>query len=352
MDPFRHQNVATFYSTHLQEKLTYWWVRRPCCTGGLEFHRLGLCIIDEQHKFGVGQRVALRSGGVDPHYLVMSATPIPRSIAVTIFGDVDLSTLREKPPGRREVNTYLGKDGWKDRWWSFVREKLNEGRQCFVVAPRVETPTGREDEANEDVASVEQVFEQLCNGPLANYRVGLLHGRMPNERKQAVMKSFAEGRTQVLVSTTVIEVGIDVPNATVMTILGAQRFGLAQLHQLRGRVARGNHAGHVCVFTDGEQSPDENARLKIFEQTADGFELAEADFKIRGPGDVLGKRQSGMPPMRIADIVRDIDVLVVARTMAQTMIDEDPDLSADNFAGLRKQVLTRYGKRLNLGDAV
>ncbi|MDC0288609.1 ATP-dependent DNA helicase RecG [Rubripirellula sp.] len=317
--------------------------------GGIDFKSLGLCVIDEQHKFGVAQRVALRSGGIDPHYLVMSATPIPRSVAMTLFGDVELSTLREKPPGRGKISTYLAHDGWKDRWWTFVRERLDEGRQVFVVAPRVSIPTN-EGEAGEDVASVEAVFEDLCNGALADYRLGLLHGRMHPEEKQSIMEAFAAGKIQVLVSTTVIEVGINVPNATVMTILGAQRFGLAQLHQLRGRVARGGHEGHVGVFTDGDTSPEDNERLQVFEQTDDGFELAEADFRLRGPGDMLGRQQSGLPPMRIADLIRDQDVLIAARAMAQSLIDADPDLSGDGMSELRSQVLRRYGKRLNLGD--
>jgi ATP-dependent DNA helicase RecG len=318
--------------------------------GGIEFKSLGLCVIDEQHKFGVTQRVALRSGGVDPHYLVMSATPIPRSVAMTIFGDVDLSTLRESPPGRGTVHTYLAHDGWKERWWGFVRQQISEGRQVFVVAPRVANVDPGEDNEKEDIASVEAVFEELCNGTLSDYRVGLLHGRLPDEEKQSIMQSFATGRLQVLVSTTVIEVGIDVPNATVMTILGAQRFGLAQLHQLRGRVSRGPHASHVCVFTDGDQPPEENERLRVFEQCADGFELAEADFRMRGPGDIFGQQQSGLPPMRIADLCRDSEILVVARTMAQSMVDEDPQLEAEELAELRGQVLRRYGKRLDLGD--
>ena len=317
--------------------------------GGIDFKNLGLVVIDEQHKFGVAQRVALRSGGVDPHYLVMSATPIPRSISMTLFGDVELSTLREKPPGRGKVNTYLAHDGWKDRWWSFVRARMDEGRQVFVVAPRVSMPSGN-DESGEDVSSVEAVFEDLCNGALADYRVGLLHGRMHPEEKQSIMDAFSSGRMQALVSTTVIEVGIDVPNATVMTILGAQRFGLAQLHQLRGRVARGCHEGHVGVFTDGDDSPEENERLQVFEQTEDGFELAEADFRMRGPGDMLGRQQSGMPPMRIADLIRDQEILVAARTVAQSMIDEDPELSGEGLNELRRQVMRRYGKRMNLGD--
>ncbi|WP_182864882.1 ATP-dependent DNA helicase RecG [Stieleria mannarensis] len=323
---------------------------------GIEFRSLGLCVIDEQHKFGVRQRVQLRSGGVDPHYLVMSATPIPRSVAMTMFGDVDLTTLREKPPGRGGVNTYLGRDQWRQRWWTFVKKQLDEGRQAFVVAPRVSAQVtatqGDAEEATteEDVSSVESVYRELCSGELAGYQVGLLHGRLSSDEKRAVMEAFADGETDVLVSTTVIEVGIDVPNATVMTILGAQRFGLAQLHQLRGRVSRGTHAGHVCVFTDGEQSPEEFERLKVFEDTSDGFELAEADFKMRGPGDVFGARQSGLPPMRIADVMNDIDVLQVAREIAQATIDEDPELSDPKWQPLKKQLMRRYGKRLDLGD--
>jgi ATP-dependent DNA helicase RecG len=328
--------------------------------GGIEFKRLGLCVIDEQHKFGVAQRVALRSGGVDPHYLVMSATPIPRSLAMTLFGDVELSVLRDKPPGRNKVNTYLAHDGWKDRWWDFTRKQLEEGRQAFVVAPRVADPrasappvdreTAGEADDVEDVASVEAVYDDLHDHALAGFRVGLLHGRMSSDEKQSIMQSFVSGRLQVLVTTTVIEVGIDVPNATVMTILGAQRFGLAQLHQLRGRVSRGIHAGHVCVFTDGESSPEEHERLRIFAESDDGFELAEADFRLRGPGDLLGRKQSGLPPLRIADISRDVEILAVARAMAQELIDQDPELATQPFAELRQQVLRRYGRRLDLGD--
>ncbi len=326
----------------------------------IEFHSLGLCVIDEQHKFGVRQRVQLRSGGVDPHYLVMSATPIPRSVAMTQFGDVDLSTLREKPAGRGEVHTYLARDKWRDRWWEFVRERIAAGRQGYVVAPRVGDDVGSADgslaeqdlmgEEVEDVTSVSRTFERLRDDVFPEHRVELLHGRMKAEVKQEVMRRFADGEIDVLVSTTVIEVGVDVANATVMTILGGNRFGLAQLHQLRGRISRGTHAAHVCVFTDGERSPEESERLKVFEQTSDGFELAEADFRLRGPGDLLGKKQSGLAPLRIADLNRDIKILQVARAMAQELIDEDPEMEEPELASLRDQVLRRYGEILDLGD--
>ena len=270
---------------------------------------------------------------------------------MTLFGDVELSTLREKPPGRGTINTYLAHDGWKDRWWTFVKKQLSEGRQAYVVAPRVQsTEPEDEDDTTEDVSSVMIIFQRLSTGALADFNVALLHGSMPPDEKKFVMQEFARGKIQVLVSTTVIEVGIDVSNATVMTIFGAQRFGLAQLHQLRGRVSRGDHAGHVCVFTDGEKSPEESERLKVFEQTHDGFELAEADFRMRGPGDLLGRKQSGLPPMRIANLQEDIQILGAARELAQIMIDEDPELAAPELAELKAQVMRRYGKRLDLGD--
>ena len=327
--------------------------------GEIAFAKLGLCVIDEQHKFGVEQRHALRRGGIDPHCLVLSATPIPRTMTMTMFGDLDVSTLREKPPGRGQLHTYLSEDGWRDRWWKFVSQKLDEGRQAFVVAPRInaseplesdpatESPTC---ESPDDASSAVEIYEELRSGAMKNYRIDLLHGRMSTEEKNAAMQKFAQGRTQILVSTTVIEVGIDVPNATVMTIMGAERFGLAQLHQLRGRVARGSHPGHVCLFTDVKRSPDEIERLKILASTTDGFEIAEADFRLRGPGDLLGKRQSGMPAMMIADFVRDEIILLAAREISQELIDHDPELSRPTAQRLRAQVVKRYGAVFMLGD--
>jgi len=339
--------------------------------GEISFAKLGLCVIDEQHKFGVDQRRALRRGGIDPHSLVLTATPIPRTMTMTMFGDLDVSTLRQKPPDRGAVHTYLAVDGWRERWWRFVAQRLDEGRQAFVVTPRISSeknedpqaangsendpPADSSDDASEDatvedVSSAMATFQQLREGPLAGYRIDLLHGRMSTEEKTAAMERFAQGRTQVLVSTTVIEVGIDVPNATVMTILGAERFGLAQLHQLRGRVSRGVHDGHVCLFTDRNDTPDENDRLKTLSETNDGFEIAEADFRLRGPGDLMGRRQSGMPPMMIADLTRDEAILSIAREMAQEIIDADADLSEPAMSKLKAQVMRRYGDVLSLGD--
>lgn len=317
---------------------------------GIELPNLGLVVIDEQHKFGVNQRARLRGDGINPHYLVLSATPIPRTVAMTMFGDLEVSVLREKPPGRGVVKTYLAKDGWRERWWQFVAARLDEGRQAYVVAPLVAEGAEAQAGRGEDISSAEATFERLTRGPFANYRVGLLHGRMSAEEKNDVMQRFAEGRLQMLVSTTVIEVGIDVPNATVMTILGAERFGLAQLHQLRGRVSRGKHVGHVGVFTDGTSSPDENARLQVLAETHDGFELAEADFRMRGPGDLLGTKQSGLPPLLIADPLRDLDVLIEARELARELIEEDPLLEMPGYERLKHQLARRYGAVLDLGD--
>jgi ATP-dependent DNA helicase RecG len=341
--------------------------------GGIQLPRLGLVVIDEQHKFGVNQRAHLRGDGLDPHYLVLSATPIPRTVAMTMFGDLDLSTLKEKPPGRGVVKTYLAKDGWRERWWRFVADRLDEGRQAFVVTPLVTSggdgagsdtvggdtvggdtvggdASASDDVVQEDPSSAESVYEELRSGALKDYRIGLLHGRMSPDQKAETMQRFAEGRIQVLVATTVIEVGIDVPNASVMTILGAERFGLAQLHQLRGRISRGKHTGHIGVFIDGPGSPEENERLQVLAETDDGFALAEADFRLRGPGDLLGTRQSGMPPLKIANPARDAHILAEARELAQSIIDEDPQLESPEFDKLKQQVLRRYGKVLNLGD--
>jgi ATP-dependent DNA helicase RecG len=337
--------------------------------GQVKLPKLGLVVIDEQHKFGVRERAALRGGGFDPHYLVLSATPIPRTLAMTMLADLDVTTLREKPPGRGKLHTYLAKDGWRERWWQFVAQRLAEGRQAFVVAPQIgnsvvpgellsgnqptgEAPAGDVEnrETDASVSTVQRIFQELKSGPLAEARVGLLHGRLPAEEKQEAIERFVQGRTQVLVSTTVIEVGIDVPNATVMTIFGAERFGLAQLHQLRGRVARGGHPGYVCLFTDREENPAEIERLRVFAETDDGFALAEADFRLRGPGNFFGVRQSGLPPLRIADLLQDQDECLIARQLALDLVEDDPDLNAADLQRLKKQMLRRYGNALQLGD--
>lgn len=309
----------------------------------VQFARLALVVIDEQHKFGVRQRARLKQAGPDPHYLVMSATPIPRTLTMTLFGDLDVSTMRDLPPGRQKVRTYLAGADRRARWWEFFRKKLQEGRQGYVVTPLVDESDRTPGE------SVEGTYERLTNGELAEFRVGLIHGRMRPEEKDAVMNRFRQGELQVLVTTAVIEVGVDVPNATLMTIESGQRFGLAQMHQLRGRITRGRYQGHCCVFAD-DPSPEALARLKAFVATSDGFELAEADFRLRGPGDLLGTQQHGLPPLRIADLLRDADLLEEARRDAQSLTAADPGLARTEHARLRRMMLARYGRVLELGD--
>jgi len=308
----------------------------------VEFARLGLVVIDEQHKFGVRQRATLR-GGLDPHYLVMTATPIPRTVSMSLFGDLDVSTLRQAPPGRQRVYTYLGDQNRRERWWEFFAKKLREGRQGFVITPLVE------ESALLPLASVEQAFEDLTNGVLDAFRLDLVHGQLTAEEKDAAMQDFRSGATQVLVATSVVEVGVDVPNATLMTIEGGERFGLAQLHQLRGRISRGSYPGYLCVFAR-VGTEEAQQRLDAFAKTTDGFELAELDFQLRGPGDLFGARQHGMPPLRVADLQRDTEWLQEARTDAQALVAHDPDLADPQFARLRRMVLARYSKALDLGD--
>lgn len=310
----------------------------------IEFHNLGLVVIDEQHKFGVAQRAALKDSRIVPHYLVLSATPIPRSIAMTQFGDLDSSIIRDKPPGRAPVHTYLGTTDQQASWWEFVRKQIGLGRQAYVILPRVEQ------DQESDSLGAEQVFQELSSSEFADYRIDLLHGRMDGEEKQRKLKAFQNGEIQVLVATTVVEVGIDVPNATVMTILDADRLGLAQLHQLRGRVSRGGTPGYVCVFPRSGVDATESDRLKIFASVDDGFQLAEADLKLRGWGDLLGLKQVGVASLRIADLVRDADVLSVAREVARELVATDPGLNDPDHERLKKQVLGRHGAVASLGD--
>jgi ATP-dependent DNA helicase RecG len=318
-------------------------VTHAVARSGVEFKKLGLVVIDEQHKFGVRQRAALKKAGVDPHYLVMTATPIPRTVGMTMFGDLDVSTLRQPPPGRQQVHTYLAGDEQRMRWWHFFRSKLDEGRQAYVIAPLVE------DSEAVDTANVQQTYDLLSSGELTGYRLGMIHGRMTPAEKDSIMQAFRAGRVNALVATSVVEVGVDIPNATLMTIEGGERFGLAQLHQLRGRISRGSHPGYLCVFAT-PASDEAEERLDAFTKTSDGFELAEIDFRLRGPGDLFGTRQHGLPPLRIADLRRDHAVVEEARRDAQQLIESDHELANPAFSRLRRMVFHRYGEALDLGD--
>ncbi len=282
------------------------------------FADLQLAVIDEQHRFGVRQRAALRAKGENPNLLVMTATPIPRSLALTIFGDLDLTVIDEMPPGRQPVETRVLRSTERGRAYEFIRRHLAQGRQAFIIYPLVE-----ESERVEARAVIEE-HERLRQEVFPEYSVGLLHGRMSAEEKEAVMQAFREGQIHVLASTAVVEVGVDVPNATVMLIEGANRFGLAQLHQFRGRVGRGRYKAYCLLIPDGDDQA-ENERLKAMEQTQDGFQLAELDLIQRGPGDFLGTRQSGYVELRLARLT-DVRLIEAARRQAQALLEKDPNL--------------------------
>jgi ATP-dependent DNA helicase RecG len=309
--------------------------------GAAAFPHLGLVVIDEQHRFGVLQRATLQRGAAEPHTLVMTATPIPRTIAHAVYGDLDVSVLDEQPPGRQPVATYrVGPDDL-ERWWEFFRRKLREGRRGYVVVPAVE-------ESKRDLASIASAYEELANGHLEAFRLGLVHGRMKAKEKAAVMEAFRGGYLDVLVATSVIEVGIDVPEATLMTILDAESFGLAQLHQLRGRVARGATQG-ICGAVTGMQA-EPHPRVDAFVATTDGFRLAEQDLVLRGPGDLVGTRQSGAPPLYLADLLRDGSVVAEARRDALALFESDPELADPTLDRLKKLIVDRWGGTLGLGQ--
>ena len=307
----------------------------------VKFANLSMVVIDEQHRFGVRQRASFTSQTRSPHVLVMTATPIPRSLCLTQFGDLDVSVIRDLPPGRQKVVTARILDTPEQaKMWHFIRQEIAKGRQAYVVCPRVE------EKADDDAASAEAVFRQLGQTELSGLRIDLLHGRMEREQRHAVMDRFRNHETDVLISTTVIEVGVNVPNSTIMVIQQADRFGLAQLHQLRGRICRGSYQGY-CFLLSTTEMPEALERLTALEKTSDGFDLAEKDAELRGPGDILGLRQSGAMPLRVADPVRDLSILQVARRMAQDLVD-DGRFDKPEFAPLKAIVLERFANLLDL----
>ncbi len=295
----------------------------------VQFAELGLLVVDEQHRFGVEQRAALVDRAeVTPHVLVMTATPIPRTIAMTVFGDLEVSTLTELPAGRQPIQTTVvpaSRPAWMQRAWERVREEVGRGRQAYVVVSRIGTETGEETPG--ETRSLAEVHDELVAGPLAGLRVGALHGRMPADDKDATMRAFAAAEIDVLVATTVVEVGVDVPNATVMVVMDADRFGISQLHQLRGRVGRGSAAGLCLLVTDTDAESPAAERLAAVAATTDGFELSRLDVELRREGDVLGARQSGVrSSLRLLSVVRDGDVIESAREAAAAVVEADPSL--------------------------
>ena len=300
-------------------------------TEATQFNDLGLVIADEQHRFGVGQRSRLSAKGDDPHLLVMSATPIPRTLALLMYGDLDVSVLDELPPGREAVDTFLVGESYRPRINAFIRRQVEEGHQCFVVCPAVEE--------NEElgVKAATAWAETLQKTVFPDLRVALLHGQMKGAEKEAAMASFARGEADVLVATTVIEVGVDVPNATLMVIEDADRFGLSQLHQLRGRVGRGK-AKSYCILTTHNRNPETLQRLKALCKTTDGFKIAEEDLKLRGPGDFFGSRQSGLPAFRVADLSFDLATLKQAQAASAHWIDANGTSDTPEAAALRERI--------------
>ena len=304
------------------------------------FGRLGFVTIDEQHRFGVEQRAAMSAKGESPDVLLMSATPIPRSLALTIYGDLDVSTLDERPAGRQPVTTVMRPESARDRVLEFVANETQKGRQAYVVYPVIE------ESEKTDLKAATTMYEQLSAGPFSGRVVALIHGRIPADERETIMRAFRDGKIDVLVSTTVIEVGIDVPNATVMLVEHPERFGLSQLHQLRGRVGRGAEASYCILLGDvGEEAYQ---RLRIFVDTDDGFEIARADLRLRGMGNLFGQEQSGEATFRVADPVRDEALNVKARAAAEALLEKDPELTSKENSGIRKTMSARYSRALDL----
>ncbi|HLB75111.1 MAG TPA: ATP-dependent DNA helicase RecG [Sedimentisphaerales bacterium] len=311
--------------------------------GDIEFRKLGLAIIDEQHKFGVEQRAELRKQGT-PHCLVMTATPIPRTLAMTAFGDLDVSVIRHSPPGRGAVITRWVDKSDLSRAYEFIRERLKAKKQAYFVYPRIMAV-----EQDSDVKAATDEWKNLSENVFAEFKVELLHGRMPSAKKQAVMSEFRKGRIDVLVSTVVVEVGVDVPNATVMVIEGADLFGLAQLHQLRGRIGRGE-AKSYCLLLAETDSEIARSRLEMMTRSSDGFEIAEHDLRLRGPGELFSTRQHGLPDLKIASIVDDFDLLTMARRNAFELVRSDPMLTSAEHVNIRRALLAKFGDSLGLAD--
>lgn len=329
-DAIRDGNVSVAVGTH------------ALLSDTTNFRKLGLVITDEQHRFGVNQRATLAEKGNNPHKLVMSATPIPRTLALIIYGDLDISVLNELPKGRRKIETFAVSSKLRERALGFVKKQIDEGRQAYIVCPMIE------DNENE-LAAAKGYSEGLKKTVLAGYRTGLLHGRMSAAEKDRVMSAFKSHELDLLVATTVVEVGVDVPNATIILIENADRFGLSQLHQLRGRVGRGEHQSY-CILIAGSAAPESWQRLEIMKKTSDGFEISEYDLKMRGAGDFFGNRQHGLPDLKIADIAADGELLADCQRAARELIEDSPELW--KYPLLKAEVEDMFSRSGNAAEAL
>ena len=308
-------------------------------SGGVAYANLGLVVTDEQHRFGVAQRTALAEKGEHPHTLVMSATPIPRTLALILYGDLDVSVINQLPPGRKPIETYAVTSAYYPRLYAFIRKQVEAGRQVYIVCPMV----SENDDLPDERKAVTEYAQKLQSEIFPDLRVAYVHGKMKSREKDTVMSAFAAGETNILVSTTVIEVGVDVPNASLMVVENAERFGLSQLHQLRGRVGRGQHQSY-CVLVSDNKNDETRQRLRAMTKTADGFKIAEEDLRLRGPGDFFGLRQHGLPGLRVADIGCDTRLLTEAQTAAEELLAHDPSLARHPDTAERVQKLFRQSE--------
>lgn len=315
-------------------------------TDDVVFRSLGLAVTDEQHRFGVRQRSTLGEKGAAVHTLVMSATPIPRTLSLVVYGDLDISILDEKPAGRKEVQTFRITSEKREKMYCFIKQQLDAGRQCFIVCPLAEDRSENEeifdgDDGGKEPVNAEKYYNDISHGVFSKYKTALLHGKMNAKKKNEIMDAFSSGEIRLLVCTVVVEVGIDVPNATVMAIENAERFGLSQLHQLRGRCGRGAEKS-FCILISDSYGETAEKRFETMCKTNDGFIIAEEDLKMRGPGDFFGERQSGIPELQIADLATDTRVLYAAKNEAENILNDDPALSKPENKLLRQKVIKLF----------
>jgi len=314
----------------------------------VEFKKLGLCVIDEQHKFGVTQRDVLRKKGLNPDVLVMTATPIPRTLALTVYGDLDISIIRELPSGRKPISTYWVEEEKREKVYDFIKEQFKEGRQAYIVYPRIyESESSPAGGGPREVLSATAMYKKFKDEVFKDFKVGLIHGDLKGEDKDKIMTAFKKGNIDVLVSTVVIEVGIDVSNATIMLIENAERFGLAQLHQLRGRIGRGSHDSY-CILLADPRTKEAKKRIEAITETVDGFAIAEEDLEIRGPGEFFGTQQHGLPEIRFGNIVQDMEIMEQARKEAFEVIKSDPNFNLPENRLLKESMYSRFKGRADL----